>query len=284
MTIDDLHTIQEIDTEMLKYVTDICSRNGIKYYLLYGTLLGAVRHHGPIPWDDDVDIGMTRENYNKFLKVLDDEISKDERGSQYAYRIMGSGNAEVSTELKFYKKDTLYCVSGSEDLDIMKHVQLDVFVIDYIKEQSETLQSVLFKFRNFLRIAKLSWSEKQLMIVYIKRSNHRIKWVYIIALYILNIIRFVFHEKTIEKLIFNMFVDKSSSSPVMAALGAGTCRAWQSIWFKSTDNICYDDKLYLVPKGYTDFLIAEYGDYLTIPPEDKRYRKDFDDIIFRMGE
>lgn len=282
MTINDLHKVQKIDTEMLIFVTDICNRNGIEYFLLYGTLLGAVRHNGPIPWDDDVDIGMTRDNYNRLIQVIDKEIKNTNNTNRYAYKIMGSGNAETSTELKFYRKDTLYCISGAENLDIMNHVQLDVFVIDYLKEHTKIVHTFLVKIRNVLRVIKLNWSEKQLMIIYIKRSNHKFKRVYLFVLYFLHLFRYIFSEKAIEKFIIKMFVDKSSFSPVMAALGSAGCHIMKSRWFEEKDTISYDGKQFFVPKEYIDFLVWVYGDYLTYPPEDKRYRKDFDDIIFRF--
>ena len=60
---------KKIQFEILKYIHDICEENNLQYFLAYGSLLGAVRHSGFIPWDDDLDIIMTHSNYNRFLKV-----------------------------------------------------------------------------------------------------------------------------------------------------------------------------------------------------------------------
>lgn len=72
-----LRKAQNIMVEMLCEIDRICKKHNIEYYISDGTLLGAIRHKGFIPWDDDLDISMTRENYNKFQKVAIKEISKD---------------------------------------------------------------------------------------------------------------------------------------------------------------------------------------------------------------
>ena len=63
--------------EMLSEVDRICAKHGIKYMLFAGTLLGAVRHEGFIPWDDDLDILMLRPEYDRFLEVARDEVNKE---------------------------------------------------------------------------------------------------------------------------------------------------------------------------------------------------------------
>ncbi len=73
-----IRNIQERSLSILKFLDKVCRQNGLTYYLAYGTLLGAVRHEGFIPWDDDVDVWMTREDYMKLLSYLR-ENNTDER-------------------------------------------------------------------------------------------------------------------------------------------------------------------------------------------------------------
>lgn len=66
----DLRTLQLGSAKLLSIIHDICTQHGLQYWLMYGTLLGAVRHGGFIPWDDDIDIGMMRPDYDKLIQIL----------------------------------------------------------------------------------------------------------------------------------------------------------------------------------------------------------------------
>ena len=77
MTNDDtLQHIKDVEMLILKDFISICDEHNIDYYLFYGSEIGAVRHEGFIPWDDDIDIAMFRDDYEKFLKVMEDKKSE----------------------------------------------------------------------------------------------------------------------------------------------------------------------------------------------------------------
>ena len=71
--ITELDEIKKIELDILLYIDKLCKKNSIKYFLAYGTLIGAVRHNGFIPWDDDIDITMPRPDYEKFIRVMKNE-------------------------------------------------------------------------------------------------------------------------------------------------------------------------------------------------------------------
>lgn len=73
-----MRQIQLLSLELLRLFDKICEKHNIEYWIDYGTLLGAIRHRGFVPWDDDVDISMTRTNYEKFIKIFPEEINKIE--------------------------------------------------------------------------------------------------------------------------------------------------------------------------------------------------------------
>lgn len=82
---DLLREVQLVQLDILNEVDKICKNNNIKYFLIGGTLLGAVRHGGFIPWDDDLDIAMFREDYNKFLNVCKKELDDAYFSTEYEY-------------------------------------------------------------------------------------------------------------------------------------------------------------------------------------------------------
>ena len=73
LTLDE---VKKIQLEILAYIDSFCKKNNISYFINYGTLLGAVRHKGFIPWDDDIDISMDREHYNMFIEKFNQDSSK----------------------------------------------------------------------------------------------------------------------------------------------------------------------------------------------------------------
>lgn len=280
MTLEDLKKIQTIGTEILFNVVDICEKHNIQYFLMYGTLIGAVRHNGPIPWDDDVDIGMTRENYMRFLEVAPKELE-----SRNEITIMGSGDPEYLSELKIGRKGTKYYLEGTQDLNIMHQIQLDVFLVDYIKNLSPFKAKLFEKIRNVLMIAKLNWDEKKLIIRCAKDSKRRGKVVYITGLVGLHLLRILFGEKRIEKWIYKMFVDKNRSSEKMGvAMLSDPLLSLPAKAFDETTVLPYDGRQVSVPKGYHDILRVMYGDYMQCPPEDKRYKNRFEQYVVEITE
>lgn len=74
---EELKKVQECELEILAEVIKVCNENSIEYFVIGGTALGAVRHSGFIPWDDDIDIGMTRDDYERFLKIAPSKLKSD---------------------------------------------------------------------------------------------------------------------------------------------------------------------------------------------------------------
>lgn len=184
MTINDVEIIQRIGMEILLDIDRICKKYDIQYCLMYGTLLGAVRHGGLIPWDDDIDIAMTRENYNKFLTVAYSELDKKNE-----IHIQGSGSTEYFSELKIGRKGTKVYLPGTEKDDIMQQIQVDIFCVDYLKIRSERITRLLCKLEVALFAIKWNWDEKKFLINHVKHSGKKFKIGYIIAIYFSHVLR-----------------------------------------------------------------------------------------------
>lgn len=109
--------------EMVKDIDEICKKNNIDYYLIYGSALGAVRHGGFIPWDDDLDIGMTYENYLRFIEVCKTDLNTQK------YFLQTPEN-EKNYYLSFMKMrdiSTTLIEEGNKNIDITYGVYIDIF-------------------------------------------------------------------------------------------------------------------------------------------------------------
>ena len=143
----NLRIMQKCDVELLKILDNICKRYSITYWLDFGTLLGAYRHKGFIPWDDDMDVSMLREDYNKIIPILKSELNNNDFDIEESNGRIGFGYKHTKTGV--------WC---------------DIFPIDSYKvsEYSESniniLKSKLAKYRSFYdkKKIKLSYNEMQM--------------------------------------------------------------------------------------------------------------------------
>lgn len=280
MNKQDILNIQRIDTEILANVIEICDRHNIEYFMLYGSLIGTVRHGGPIPWDDDLDIGMTRENYMKFLAVAQKEL--DPRNQ---INIMGSGSVQYLSELKIGRKGTWFYLEGTRDLDIMRQIQIDIFLFDYIKPMGAFQKRVYEAIRKILYIARLSWDEKRLIMRVQEENKRKLSGFYKCALTALHSAYLILGEARIEKLLYKMFIDETGASGQLGLiLDRGKLSTWPAEDFTNMMKMDFAGLSVNVPTCYDRLLTDVYGDYMQLPPEDKRYKKHMDRFVVEINE
>ncbi|MFR5682857.1 MAG: phosphorylcholine transferase LicD [Clostridia bacterium] len=132
-----LEEIKSIQLDILSQVANYCDRNGLRYFLAYGTLLGAVRHKGYIPWDDDIDIMMPRPDYMQFINSFNNEKCALRVGSHYLDKNYPYVIAKVY--------DTSTLCKENIDVEYSIGINIDVFPIDGLPETERS-------FRNFIAI------------------------------------------------------------------------------------------------------------------------------------
>jgi lipopolysaccharide cholinephosphotransferase len=231
-----------------------CERNGIRYYVIGGTLIGAVRHGGFIPWDDDVDIGMPRPDYEKFLEISDQFEGR--------YKICHAGN----------DKDYIYQFSKSCDTQttvteaIMKEftcgVWVDIFPLDGTFT-SQLLRKIHF---NVVKMLVILCSIKSGAFPTPKNSiKRKIKWlihkIIPISLSMFNLL--ITTVLTIKKF--------DNADYIGNFVGAwGYKEIFKKELFDKVIKHKFEKFQVNAPAGYDKYLKGIYGDYMIPPPPEKR--------------
>ena len=166
---DSLRRLQLTQLEMLKDIKKVCDKHGIRYFLSSGTLLGAVRHKGFIPWDDDLDLDMFRSDYEKFLNIAQKEL-----GKQYFVQDWDTDNCYGFPFAKVLKEGTMLQEAVTEGTGVRDGIFIDIFPLDFCGDK--------LKMKKEMR-AYLFWTKILLM-----KSGYKIwkatgaknrKWKYI---------------------------------------------------------------------------------------------------------
>lgn len=257
-----LRKVQLIQLKMLNDFDKVCKKHNISYILSSGTLLGAVRHKGFIPWDDDLDVDMTRENYDRFL------THAHELGTQYCVQNWHTDPEFALPFSKIRRKDTVYKEHGSLSLGNCG-IYIDIFPCDkIITDRSE--KSRLFRL-NLYRLMLLHLSPAYDS----KRWNLRLR----IALSLLTL---PYHsEKGRKKLCFKyerLAKKHNHTSKLFRYFENGGARAigkWiiEKQCFDDIVSLPFEGEDYPCPKDYDGYLRNVYGDYMILPPEESRHNR-----------
>lgn len=257
LTHDQLHKIQQLEVEVLGEVERICKKHKIKYVLGYGTLLGAIRHQGFIPWDDDIDICLLREDYDRFK-----EICKTELSSKYFYQCQETDPEYFHLFDKIRVNDTIF----KEDLlahhNIHHGVYIDIFPFDYIPDS---------KLKRILQFIKFHYYRTGLMTKYISIEERRG-----IKLSIAKILRVFYRGYSLELLYSKANKEAQKYNKEDQTYIYNFCSAVNENALLNAD--CLKDVIYtkfencyfLIPRSYEDVLKVKYGNYMELPPEKDR--------------
>ncbi len=261
---EQLNKIHKIELICLDELVRICDKHNINYFLIGGTLIGAVRHKGFIPWDDDIDIGMLRADYDKFIKICETEIDK----SKFFLQIPETDSNSADFELARLRiNNTKFVQEHRKNLKTHEGFFVEIFPYDSIPNSK--IKSFLYSY--FFKILK--------RIVGIRMGyNYDLKNFIIRSIMHIN----VFFSKVIPlSYLYNkvknyhLNFDNINSQKVFLLAGAYSNKKETHLreTVSEYDFLEFEGKNYKVPKNYDLFLKEQYGDYMQLPPENERINK-----------
>lgn len=264
---DNLSTLQLIQKKELaifKEFIRVCEKHNLMYFALGGTLLGAERHKGFIPWDDDIDIGMPREDYNKLMNLEPSEFN-------FPYKLVNESNTPSFTKAFMNLQDsTTKILMTYSNIPHEESLWIDVFPIDglpsnpikkYIHEKRYLFSRMMVQLSQFNKIVNQNKKDRPIL------EKIIIKIASIIN--IEKILNYRFWQKHYINIISKYGLEEGYAGNYT---GAYKLRELvPSEYFSTGEYLPFEDIMIKVPKKYKEYLIAIYGEnYMQLPPKSSR--------------
>lgn len=255
-----LTRIKELEMELMAEIDRICKENDITYFLVGGSMLGAVRHHGFIPWDDDMDIGMLRDDYDKFRKVCPDELKANLRYQSF--------DTEPTSHYIFDKvrlEDTYFNTRFSNRFDdIQNGIFIDVLVFDKTANSKKAQQAHIKLIKILRRVLNIRWVNIPRKGLHYKASK--------VFLPLMRRVPYSFYHHCLDKAL-TLFHKNKKSQYLIDGVGLNLHRgAFPAEWFSDFIDMKYENMTFKVPVGYDGYLRMWYGDrYMELLPLSSRF-------------
>lgn len=242
--------VKEYQLKILDAVSEFCTRNQIKYWIEFGTLIGAVRHGGYIPWDDDIDIGMLREDYDRFLSTFN---SENERYKVYSVENKPDFPYAFAKVLDL----TTALYEPSREVGNKICINIDIFVFDNLPDDER-------------KVKKMYDNRDKYRVLNFKRNlldNSKGNAVRKALVEVRSLLMKVFPKNYFIK----KMADNSKKYSKVPCDRVGNFLGWKRISaskeiFSNLVDVSFEGRTYKMPERYDEWLRMFYGDYMTLPP------------------
>jgi lipopolysaccharide cholinephosphotransferase len=253
-------TVEEskaIQLDILLFFDKYCKENNLTYYLFAGTLLGAVRHKGFIPWDDDIDVTMPRNDYNKLMSIFKNE-------GRYKLFSMYNNKDYVYSFAKIVDSNTVLKEENIPDIEGYG-LNIDIFPSDGLpadktarRKHQRKILSARRKLGYLLTFDYAHGKEAGL-----KKVAHKLKKAF------LEVRGWKYYLTQVDKLVQKYNIDSAKYATSLVSCDPHSYI--ESSVYKEKTMVTFENNLFPAPKNYDAYLTYLFGpDYMTPPPEDKR--------------
>lgn len=263
---NELEQLHQCLLGMLKDFIWVCNKYNLRYTLGGGSVLGAVRHQGFIPWDDDLDVTMPRDDYEKFKQIFAKELTEE-----YELRVPNSEYGSTTLFMKLLKKGTMYKQQFTYDKNDPAYVWIDIFPFDNVSENKgiRIIKGFISEVMAYVFVSRFIYEHKnQSTDEYYKTVKNG--KIYRIRLFIAKCLPIHF---TLLYDFFDKFVRKNKyTSMITCATGRnhylGECIS--AYYFSKAEEGIFEGISVKLPYQYKKYLTQLYGNYMEIPPVEKR--------------
>lgn len=256
-TKEHLEKVWQIEQEILDVIHEVCCKYEIKYSLAYGTLIGAIRHEGFIPWDDDIDLMMPREEYDKFKRAWEKE-----QPNGYILMDYHTHHENTNTFMKIVKDNTTYLQDErAKSLDFHKGIFVDIFPGDNLapgkmfRKLQYMLTAIYLLFSRGYKSGTKGIIEKieSIFLIIPRKKHYKIR-------------------VRLEKLL-KFWNNKDGREMYFAASINDAKKSYPTNMFDELVLVPFNEKNYYAVASYDEILRITYGDYMKLPPEAERVWK-----------
>ncbi len=250
--------LREVQIDLLDNIVAICDKYNLKYFLVGGTCLGAIRHKGFIPWDDDIDISLPRPDYDKLCelapKELPEHIIFDTHDTNKNYPYM-------FTKLK--NKNTIFESKTLTKLNLNKGIFIDIFALDGVPDDRKKA------IKHFKKVNRLKY-------IYMSSVHITHSFKVKVITWILRVIKFILGKKRLSKMMKKTLCKYTFEESNNVANYLGEWYLKEIVpkeLFVNNDEIrklTFEGKEYMVPVKAEDYMTNLYGDFMKLPPIEKQ--------------
>ena len=271
--------LQNAELNIVKELIHLCEKHNIKYYIVGGTLLGAIRHKGFIPWDDDIDIAMLRPDYEKFIEIAQKELPQNFILDYY--KLHKNEEDYTTYYMARVENSKVKLITRVAEVERILNAWVDIFPLDGLP--NNPIKCFFHKWRLLYLRAALRYSQYSKIVTKNAKNKDLIMRIFIKVGKIINFEKIFNKDKVLDKIDKTLKKYPCEGSKEIINF-AGACKSYKFIElfpkriYAERASYTFEDTCLMGPKDYNYVLTHHYGDYMT-PPSDENKNKHQTEVI-----